>query len=447
MNRALIFTSSGGNGHKMVADYLSRELKESSNLSARVDDIMLDYLGDYIGVKCVDQWNQAQANGDINKLNALVNKQSLANHIFFIPIFLGALKSLFSLRPRVVLNTQVMGLRALLCAVVLYNLVMKILYLGKWEDIKVETWMSDLPERARHFYDPIYDTAKWLTKNLVLKVVPPRWEDGSPMDREETIEYISKRTRLSKNQIHLLNENDLPVSKIYKDNTLEAFAPGNQVELTLKLDYEQKALTQSLPNIQENYNSTNSAYRINESEKVITLMLGSQPTKDIVMNTLSILSRKAKYAVGTSHIFLFCGLDQGKSLYKEVIANIKTTNLPSNLKIIPLPFQPFDDTAKILTRSNDRFTRMGGGTIFQFLAEKHTIGERAGRIHLFSESRLSKLQIKRRGTKSLMKSMVVWERGNAEHAIKALNAKVVCRATFSKMLKRSIAEPQLPTRL
>lgn len=471
---AVILTSSCGNGHKIVADYLYDKQKtmlahlygrKVEHLSPkeidaviRKEDVVKGYLGQNIGNQIEQVWNKAQQAGDVNKLEKLSKQQTLANVLFFVPIFIGTMKSLVAARPKVLLNTQVMGIEAVLFAVKVYNTVMGAIHGKKWTEVKVEIWMSDLPELGAHFLKPLRKVISPLKNNLVLRSIAPTVETGKQLEGNEAIKWLSSQAGLKPHQVKLITDDCIPVGKVYYSEDLKNYSPGTAVDLPLRLTQHQRDLLQVLNcNDRIEVSGDNFKYQIKESDKVHSIMLGSQPTEELCLKAASTFikeAQKIKQPTGwfskplpEHHVFIFCGKDVGyeESTFKKVWAKlIQEKNIPSHLKIIPVPFQDPNEIPKILTRSDHRFTRTGGATVYQFLREKALLGEkRTGKIHMFSE--LKKTDSRLVNATPLekialaLKQMVSWERGNALHLMRRLNADVVWVGNFRQTVSELFA--------
>lgn len=439
----LFITSSGGAGHiRVMEERINAEKKALGILNTSDDprivkrDVMYDFLGTTIGGFCVNKWNQAQKEGNLQVQAQLVSRQWLADWIFFVPLFVQTLRTLFSMHPAPmkVVNTQVMGCCAILKAVRLYNLIQR-RRCQDWKDVNVELWMTDLvSKKACHFLNPLKSLCEEDRKILSVKI---------PSSEPKDLELFVAQTGLSREKIQGIKDEDLPVRDIFKSEELKEYAPSHAHPLTLnvELNEEQKQHLQSLPT---SLNPEFNGCQIEADDIVYSISLGSQPTaqviKDCVLDVIN--GQKNSSDQRKMHFFVFCGRDEeGKpSLFKEVCQIVKNQeDFPENLSLIPLPFQKPDNIAKILARSNKKFTRAGGATCFELKAMQHTLGDQAGQVYFVSEAKLSKEELdkiedSKERTKLLRKEIPVWEGGNAKKMMKAIHAKIVNPATFKDEL-------------
>lgn len=128
------------------------------------------------------------------------------------------------------------------------------------------------------------------------------------------------------------------------------------------------------------------------------------------------------------HFFVFCGKDEeGKpSLFKEVCKKLERSQIPDHLSIIPLPFQDPVDIAKIMARSDRKFTRAGGSTAFEHKVMHQTLGDANGKVHIISEMGLKRIPHETQARHRLLLSTIpVWEGGNAQNLCETIGAELI----------------------
>lgn len=437
----LIVTSSGGAGHILVAK--QRELEEQKLGKVTVyKDVMKDLVLEKIGNHAVSSWNQAQKTGDIKKQENLVKKQPIADVLFFLPIFFNTLFSLFSMDPppEKVVNTQVMGCRAMLLAMSLYNSIQKSRD-SNWKDIKMEIWLTDfVSEKAVHFLNPLRSLSKSEKEMCTVFL---------PTDRKQDLEYFYRYTGFTEEKVVPLSDAQLPVKDIYKNTSvLQKYAPDttqiNELKISLNADQIKRAA--SIPNIKQATRGLNDAcnsYTVPPGDVVYSLMMGSQPTEHVVKEFIQKMievSQASKNNARHFHFFVFCGKDADEngnlSLFKQVCESLKNRkDIPKELSIIPLPFQDPENIAKIMARSKKRFTRAGGATCFEHKAMRATMGQTPGKVYIVAEAALKDFEKRRvlKGDKDLLfRKIAVWEGANAVNLSHTIGAGVVCAQTFKE---------------
>ena len=260
--RQIGIISSGGGGHVAVYNVINKRQYESyfggkaitsdsdqtKELAARFPqpkDMMKDYIGKKFGNWSMHQWNNANKKGNVKKMQKLYEKRSFIELIFFLPIFINTLKELIGGdRPTAkILNTQAMGLKAVLLAVNVYNRFMKKKD-PHWEDAKVELWMSDFAEKgAVPFFSPMKGLSKSVRKNLILVAPKPRGD--------QPIKFLMDESHLPADQIHMLEVKDLPIDPVYTSDEVKQGGPGKAVNLKLSLTANQKhdELLYSVPHL------------------------------------------------------------------------------------------------------------------------------------------------------------------------------------------------------
>ncbi len=442
-NAVLGVGSSGGFGHNYVRDQVCDQECRRGKVPVPVD-LMKDLVFEYLGNRAVEQWNNAQKSGNIEKQESLFRKQPIADVVFFLPIFFRTLFTLFTMEgfPEKIINTQVMGGHAIIVALALYNSIQARRF-SDWKTVKMEIWMTDLvTDKAKHFLNPLKSLTNY-ERSLVTVFIPT--------DREDDIKFFCEYTGFSRDKVKPLSDRELPVKAIYLNPEIQEYSPAasHEVQLNVKLSSKQQEIIKKVPHLSQaerGFNAEYSQYQVQAGDNVYSLMLGSQPTENVVKAFIEKVAELSKRGSKKPlHFFVFCGKDKENepSLFKEMCEKLRKMDLPSNLSIIPLPFQDPQDIAKIMARSNKRFTRSGGATCFEHLAMRATIQNDPGRVFIvadvaekvFSSQQMKRLSPDQR-QEILFKAIPVWEGGNARQLHQRIQATVVC----PQILDETIAE-------
>lgn len=434
----LIIDSTAGNGHHQVTQVLAKEInKRSPEVQVKVKDVMSDFLGGR-GEQIKKQWRTAQKEGKIYQLKLMVKLQRLGDLFFHRPIKKALLKSLhdyereFGCPPEYIINDQVSGLPAIFSALSEYNSELQKRGL---KEVRCELHMTDLPEKADHFFNPIRRLSN-KHKKLITLFSPA----VKGMNKEQSSAFLQKKTGLHCEQITVLQDGQLPVDALYKDPKLK-----NISEFTfndLERHGRQKYM-QLLPNIAPYYNPAKQTYRVDPQDHVSAMMLGSQPTElDIekAIKQMVALAHRASDKSKRYHFFAFCGEDEvgnPHTLFKRMCAKLRQMDVPPNLCVVPLPFQKPENIAKIRARSNVRIIRSGGISCFEDKELQKTLGSNNSKTYIWSENPQSELSLRyrhrhggREPQKQLLKHIPLWERGNA----KGMGCRIISSETFTQEL-------------
>ncbi|MEX0961668.1 MAG: hypothetical protein WDZ28_02285 [Simkaniaceae bacterium] len=412
----LIITSSGGSGHLQAAKAKHLEIiKQNPSAKVIVVDILLDWIGKRIGRFFVNQWNQAQAEGNVSKLNRLISLQILQDFFFSTPIFFKTLFLLKQHKINHIIDTQP-------------SLTSPIIKAIKWVEkkenrkIKFEKILTELPTHyCFHFFDPIKNLSKKDKNTLRLVTSQPLlypnqtqeafWRDFCNLETEN-IDYQEMPLRPTfKSLIQtkpLRAFLNLPIqfhSEEEKELIRETLQKGH---LTFLIEHEKIHIT------------------LSPDEKIFTLMLGSIPAEkktlfyvNEIIETIKWESTKEK----SYSLFVFCNdhVPRKRSLLKQVHDLVmKKQNFPINLTVIPMSFQDDSVIAPLYYWSHMTLTRSGGLTAMELLAIAQ------GQICIHSEAKDE--------TKP-NQGMPDWEYGNALYLQRKRGAKLLTTSCFGKQAK------------
>lgn len=471
-----LITSEGGGGHKSAADAIQYKLlgqaENKSGVIHRVDVLKNSILPNFIAEKATGVWDQAKKDGDVEKqINlvkgkflGLVTYRTLADFLFFIPIFLKTFFTLWGNRKITrIVDTQAMGTSAVIAAARLANFLFQ-------RHIEVLKVMTDMPtEEAVHFAA----SAKRLNsadKNIyrILSTAP------FPKYKEETEEhYIDRMDAWWKEHFNLSLKDgqvryaDFPLRPAFikaQEGTL-----SGEIGVKLNSQDERKLLVEAGIIKEESvavregraFNPANgtiietkydfSKMEVKEEDTVGLITIGSMAnagaTKayiDDVIDLVNLFNEIAETEERESknfHLFVACGRhEEGKAtLFAEVAAMVKqkkeTGEFPKNLQVIPMGFQGDEEMAPIMHRADFGIYGAGGLTTMETLSASDP--ERA-HVFIHSDAKGAKADMTDKEIEEeLLKGYVLWERGNAEFQLKndAYQAKLVSpQEIFKKRL-------------
>lgn len=440
MSDYLIITSSGGGGHKVAGDaILQKKLQKHKGASAKELDVMRSSCcyGSWLGRKCTDAWDKAQAEGDVDKQYRLFKFQAVSEAFFFIGTFFTVFNQLIrgEKLPEKVICTQPFHLFAITSAVRLANVIC---FKQERKIKRVELYYTDLPtEKAKHFQQSL-KRLHWISKKgfELIRVHAPE-----PISKTMSpAEFWEKHTSLQPHQVKVEN---MPVGNMFKD-------PGSLPLPGAKTELEIQRLTQTEQvQMQKLHPDQKGSFKIESADQVGLVMLGSVPEKQAILHYVDEMiaaSKECKVDNEGHNVYLFvaCGSHafNGKvpdkkcgaypmlnenCLYNQVCTKILEANLPARVKIVPFIGQP---VARIFGRSNISLTRSGGITSGEILALKSRDGDNK---RVLIHSSLTKIPEGSEEEKSnaLLERIPLWENGNADYL------------TCHKDVKAKIVNPQL----
>lgn len=406
----LILTSSGGSGHIQAAKAKEIEAKHRyPEHRIVIKDLMLDWMGQFLGSYFVRRWNRAQAKGDIAEQKMLISYQWLHELIFWIPVFFHAFITLYKHNIEIIIDTQPNFTASIMKAARL------VMFLKK-RKICVEKIVTELPTPyCSHFFDPIKHLSKADRKYLDLIAFYPLLEDGRS--------FWSKTCNLPSYRIRY-NEPPLrPTFQKYMQNKEEKSPLTLQIQI--HSSEEAKLIEETLKRGKKSYKISNTLleYTILPEERVYTLMLGSIPAESTTLRYIRhILKtlRKLPSEASSYHLFVFCNAHKGgsKSLLRKVHDLITTfSGYPEKLTVIPMTFQDDGVIAPLFYRSDATFTRSGGLTSMELMAVAK------GQICIHSEANDPTLA---------HHGMPKWEFGNAYYLQEKCGAKILTTECFEE---------------
>ncbi|MES2272646.1 MAG: hypothetical protein V4487_00440, partial [Chlamydiota bacterium] len=425
----LIVTSSGGGGLIQAAKAKEQEaLAKDPTLIVVRKDLIKDWLGKNFGGYCVNRWNQAQLKGDVADQTFCVWAQFFADYLFWPNIFLCALYTLFKEDVDLIIDTQPLGTSAICLALRIFNR-------KKGKKVLLEKILVDLPtKKAIHFFRPIKGLSKKNRPFLKLTTIAPLLDEG-----QTAAEFWKVNCGLSEQQI---NYEDVYVREQFRKFRQRA---RTEEPLTFKVRYKNKEELQLMRksfergSIQSKIEETQVEFQIRPDDRMITILLGSQPANEATLNYVKKFAQIAKepnISRKKTHLFVFCADHEiGKeTLYKKVADFVsKIKEYPKHFSIIPFSFQNEDVIAPLFFRSDLTCTRSGGQTAMELMSVS------LGEMWIHSEAKKESSQ-KEISMEELLKGIPGWEAENAVYLQKIRGAKVLTPETFAPHARRLMRE-------
>lgn len=424
--KCLILTNSGGNGHLQCAKTLGAEIKAKfPNAEIVQVDVFEDFFGPIIGRFFAERWNGVQRTGDIARQELLISSMSFVHNLFFIPIFLQALRLLFKGEFTQVIDTQNISMKAIIRAVRFYN---------KWtgKHLFIEKMITDLPTRDTTLYFPFIKKLSRKDKEILqIKTTKPLLS-GEKSDAE----FWQKYCRLDMDKIEYA---PLPIRfefQKYANKPKEREIP---LPLTMtfpdKKSHEDFLKTISFGSLQTTRKDLSTSLLIEAEDVVSIIMLGVNPNKSAILSYLKtyieILSKQT-YKSRRDIIFVLCAKNPPNTIslqqrILELVSSIK--NYPPHLTILPLPYQEDAIIAPLLYRSDMSITKCGGITAMELLSVCH------GRILIHRERPANgtpKFLLNRPTVRS---GMPPWELGNLRYLRSIKGAQIITPETFGSICR------------
>jgi hypothetical protein len=413
--RILFLYSSGGAGLIQVSNAKQQEVLSSlPDVVIKRYDLFEEGLGWPIGPLGVKWWNEAQKKGDIKRLERLIRNQPNCDRLFWPFVFVRMVKLLFQFRPDRVINTSPICITSAIRAIRFYNWATK-------RSVYLELVLVDLPtDRCTHFFDPLKRISP--KDQTCLKVISPPpfvkegetessfWEKHTslPLSAIEVVPYTVREPFL-----HFAAGAKLPTPFRFK----AAFQSDEEVELL------KKAL--SLAPIRYAIGNREVEFTLDPGERVITLLLGSQPSERGTVNYVRRLIETAREGgiQATTHLFVLAGPHfPGKtSLYRQIAEEVaKAHPYPLHVSVVPLSYQSEEVIASLFVRSDATVTRSGGSTMMELIAVSR------GAVWIHTEAKAGE---------NLLEGIPKWEAGNALYMEAVRGAKIVTPESFAPLAK------------
>lgn len=394
-------------------------------------DVLVDYIG-WMGRRGAEWWDETQKKGNVETLEFLARNQRLSSVLFAPIIFFHTLFTLISYKPEKIVSTQALCSDAIVSAIAVYNALFK-----PKNDLKLKLYMTDMPtEFSDHFFGPIRSMLS-SQKNL-LKLYTPK--------SNADFDWKSK-AGLREGQYKELSNFELPIRPAFIEAVNKfQHTPFNPEKLQIKISCreERKILESIIYKDCQNPKEESVEYidyKLGASDEAHCIMLGSQPTKNAILDYIKQYVQKAE-AMGDKplHLFLFTGkFEKDKKttcFYKELASAILMAKqldlLPSNLKIVPLSYQDADQIVSFFARCHS-ITRSGGATCMELMVMEDV-------TKVIASSGLGYIKPRRYVHSQIVKgrdaidSIPLWERGNYYYMKDYCRAKIVTPKNILKVL-------------
>lgn len=425
----LILTLTGGGGHIQAAKAKYYETKASRPDALILEqDVLFDWVSKYLGVIVKHLWGSAQAKGNVFFLVWLSSGLRLADIIFWIPLFLSALKTCIKHDLDRIIDTQPLGTSAIIKAI-------RLIKWWKGKEIAYEKVITDLPTKeVKHFFSGIKHLSPKDRPFLKVLTTKPILEKG-----ETESLFWETNCNLS---IDSILYQSLPLRPAFSQYTNKksllsidiSFPSPSDLHLTHKI------ISQSFLTVGRFKDHL--SIPIAPEDKVSLIMLGANPNPNAILSYVNHFIRILKEPLEPTRkdlLFIFCSSQVfiKPSLREELLRLVQTTkNYPKNLSIIPISHQNDQIIAPLLHRSNATLTKSGGLTSMELLTVSN------GKIWIHQEPpayTLPKIFLK---TKPFHEGMPPWERGNARYLEIKKGAKLITPTTFETVTKDYFPTPE-----
>lgn len=421
--KILVITSSGGGGLIQAAVAKEQEaLAKDPQVVTIRKDVLRDWTWKWFGRFCIRCWNGAQQSGNVRAQSFYLASQTLADYLFWFHIFFRSLRLLFKEEIDRVVDTQPFGTSAILKAIRLFNW-------RKERQLFLEKVLVDLPTpKATHFFRSIKRLTKGDRNCLKLTTIAPLLKEG-----ETEADFWKSNCNLSAKEICY---EDVYVRQAFKKFQGKA-RPLQPMELSLRFKSaeELQLMRRSFQRgpIRARHNAEAIHFQVAPEDRVITILLGSQPAKSATLAYVSgflDLAKETTHSKAPIHLFVFASHHrEGKETLFRKISNFvaQTKGYPSHLSIIPFSFQSDEAIAPLFFRSDLTCTRSGGQTAMELMCVS------SGEIWIHSEAK--SLPGQELSLDQLLKGIPGWESANALYLHKMQGGKIVTPETFSSLAR------------
>lgn len=436
--KLLIITSSGGGGLLQAANAKEQQarLEDPAKLIVR-RDVLKDWA--WFGKHQLNLWNSAQLKGNVGFQSFCVWGQLLFDRFFWPNIFFSALRTFFKEEIDEIIDTQNLGTSAILTALRIYNR-------RRNKQVTLKKVVVDLPtKKATHFFWPIKRLNRKNKKLLKLTTIAPLLEPGQSLE-----DFWQKNCRLSNEDIHYEDVNVRQAFRRFQGR--ERSGEPLPIRFKAKSPEELKLLkkTYEKGSVRAKITGQEVEFLIAPEDKVITVLLGSQPANEATFNYMKriVQTAKEKDLRGVkTHLFVFCSNHEPgeESLFRKVCDTVaRLKDYPKKLTVIPFTFQNDETIAPLFYSSQITITRSGGQTAMELMCVNK------GEIWIHSETRKAPDQRKDPTPEELLKGIPGWEAANALYLQKVRGAKIITPEIVGPAIRsfiRSTAQPSESSRL
>ncbi len=410
--KILIITSSGGGGLIQTANAKEQEaVVKNPSVQIVRKDLLRDWIWKPMGQYFINFWNVAQMKGNVSAQAICVWGQFLVDLFLHPTIFCYALYTLFKEDVDHIIDTQPLCTSAIVKALRIYNK-------RRRKNVRLEKVLVDLPtKKATHFFRPIKKLSKENRRLVQLTTIAPLLENG-----ETAEEFWQSTCGLSEMQV---NQEEVYVRQAFRQfkGKLRPAVPMKiliRYKNTEEIRFMRKSYEKG--SIKARVHPAEVEFTIDPSDKMVTILLGSQPANEATYRYAKKFASLAKdFPKVMNHIFIFCAdhKEGEETLFKRVseIAS-RMKNYPKNLSIIPFSFQREDVIASLFYRSDINCTRSGGQTAMELMCVS------TGEMWVHSEAKKGQ---------DLLQGIPGWEAASAVYLQKVRGAKIVTPDTVANL--------------
>lgn len=419
--KVLIITSSCGGGLLQAAIAKEQELlAQNPFLIITKRDMMKDWYWKIVGKFALYAWDTAQRKGNVAALETLLHLQGAADRLFWMQIFARSLSTFLKENVDRVIDTQCLGTSAILRALRVYNRLRN-------KQVVLEKVVVDLPtEKNTHFFRSIKHLSKDSRKLIRPITIKPLLHEGQTpeqfwrqncnlSERDVIYEYFAVRQAFRKFQGKKRKERgDFSLSVRFHNTEEKKLFFASLKRGVLRAEIRDKEAQIS----------------IGSKDRVIAILLGSQPAQEATLGYVSKLIQLAGEpdTIRTPiHLFVFCGPHKmGEHSLLRRVANVamQIKDYPGHLTVVPLSFQSDETVASVFYRSDLTCTRSGGQTAMELMCVMQ------GEIWIHSEAKKTAGQVEDLSMDQLLRGIPGWEAGNAIYLARFRQAKIVTPQTF-----------------
>lgn len=415
----LIITSSGGGGLLQAA--LAKEQEEKAKdpfVRIIKRDLMKEWYFKRVGHWGIRQWDQAQRKGHVAVLKSAVYLQPISDFIFWPRIFLIALKTFFKEDVDHIIDTQPTFTSAILCALRVFNRLRN-------KQVMIEKVAVDLPTKLNtHFFRPLKSLSDRDRQIFRLVTLPPLLEESQTAE-----EFWRKQCKLSEGEVKY---EYYPIRQSFRKYWGVPKSRSAMVLVSHISNVEEKELMSraiARGPLRAELTENRAKFFLDPQDRVVTLLLGSQPAFEATLNyikTWIALAKEPSAGMAPIHLFVLCAHHKigENSLLRHVSDLIcQTKEISSQLTVIPMTFQNEEVIASLFWRSDATCTRSGGQTAMELMCV------RPGEIWIHSELKRPISSSEENVLSRLLKGIPGWEAGNARYLHQLHGAKIVTPTT------------------
>ncbi len=411
----LLITSSGGGGHMQAAKARADKAKaDDPSMQIIQQDILTDWVGKRCGRLLIYMWNLSQKKGKVALLHFFSKFMPIADLLFWPRIFFKALVTVIRKDIDHIIDTQPIGTLATVKA-------LKMVRYLTGKTVLVEKVLTELPtKQVFHFFKPIKRLS--YSDRAFLRLVSHRPLLGLG---ETPNAFWMKHCGLRERDIRYAN---FPLRAAFTSCVTQSKPLGRtkiKVKASSHSEIDLIVKTIQLGSARKQVDRESVTVIIEPEDKVVTMMLGSQPTEKATVQYIKHfieLFRKVGNRGYCHFLFVFCQYDAYRPtslLHRVHYAACTAKNYPKHFNIIPMCFQEDQVIATLYSRSDATLTRSGGLTSMELMSVAQ------GKIWIHSEA-----ETPFERDRPNYYGMPVWEWGNARYLEEKKGAELITPNTF-----------------